>query len=107
MVRKSDNKPKPFRYIFGRGQRKTRQVYKEITLESGIYILLVQIEQGDNKKTQASQSLEKLRFHFNLYAQTLVQIERIPQINGFQKIVYETAILNAEKYLINEGKEPK
>lgn len=28
-------------------------------------------------------------------------------INNFQKMVYETAILNAEKYMMNENKEPK
>lgn len=34
-------------------------------------------------------------------------MEKIPMINNFQRMVYETAILNAEKYSQSEGKEPK
>lgn len=81
-------KEKPYKYIFGRGQSDKKQLFKDVSLESGVYILFIQAEVENAKIMQ-----EQMRFWVNIYAQSLVQILKQPQIYGFQKAVYESAIL--------------
>ncbi|CAD8170251.1 unnamed protein product [Paramecium pentaurelia] len=86
----------PYKYCFGRGQSSEKMLFKDVSLESGDYVLFVQVETGDNKEQF---DLKKMKFWITIHSQKLIQIQRLDQqIQGFQKQVYESAIAIADKH---------
>ncbi|CAD8178813.1 unnamed protein product [Paramecium octaurelia] len=87
---------KPYKYCFGRGQSTDKMLFKDASLESGDYVLFVQVETGDSKEQF---DLKKMKFWVTIHSQKLIQIQRLDQqIQGFQKAVYESAIAIADKH---------
>ncbi|CAK88809.1 unnamed protein product (macronuclear) [Paramecium tetraurelia] len=86
----------PYKYCFGKGQSSGKMLFKDASLESGAYVLFVQVETGDSKEQF---DLKKMKFWITIHSQKLIQIQRLDQqILDFQKLVYESAIAIADKH---------
>ncbi|KRX01213.1 hypothetical protein PPERSA_05613 [Pseudocohnilembus persalinus] len=93
----------PYNYIYAKGQRQTKNMTQNLFLDRGSYIFMIQCEgppidkkKDDSKKNKGKKSF-MLDFSFSIFSDQLIKINILPDVENFEKYIYEQCILEAEK----------